>query len=268
MRTLTDWKHFDTMAEARALSDYTVLKWDGITAEEARVLALHAFHRGWHAVGDYFESMTVKGFPVSALDLHALRNKKLQDLGYEQRDIIFDKVSNLYMSLAFAATSLPKPPDSASMIKPLHSEALDKLGHHLSKARLKGWKSFRGTEGPEVSQKDCDLFQGISVEGTHGPDFITWTSLQYLKTGVSKYGDDAFKVLVSAMYSHGVKSRSLVNGEALGEALLSIDVNQKIALANAKVDVASVPIATRLLAGNKDINWVALPDYAQSFNLG
>lgn len=268
MRTLTDWKDFDTTAEARALSDYTVAKWDGITAEEARILALHAFHRGWHAVGDYFEATTVKGFPVSAIDLHGLRNKKLKDLGYEARDIIFDKVCDLYMRIAFLSTQAPKPPYFETMVNPLHAEALEKLGNHLSKARLKGWKSFRGTSGPEVTQEDCDLFKGISVDGMQGPDFITWTSLQYLKTGVTEHGDDAFKVLVSAMYSHGFKSRCRVNGEALGEALLSIDVNQKIVLRNAKVDVASVPIATRLLSSTKDINWVDVPSYAQSFSLG
>lgn len=266
MRKLLDWKDIDTLAEAKALADYTFSRWDGITLEEAQTLALHAFHRGWDAVGDYFDLTTFQGEMVNVYDLYHRRTGTLKDLGYEPRDIIFDKVTDLIMKVSQLSMSVQRPPDFSTIVDPLHAEALEKLGAHLANARLKGWDSFKGGNGPEVTQADKDAFDGIAVRGP-GPDFITWTSLQYLKAGVDEHDDDAFKVLVSAMYSHGFKVRCRVNSEAIGATIASINIHQKIALGEDKVEVANIPIARRLLAEVDDIEWVDVDSVSNTLAL-
>lgn len=263
MRTVTDWQNFDTHQEAKALGDYITAKWDGITAAEAQTLALHAFHRGWDAVGEYFDNQTVNGLPMWSAEKYQDRIRLMDKLEFSPLMRSNDSVLKVLVGLSRLERRVQRPQSYDEGVTPLVQEALQNLGSHLKKMRPKGWSGARASVYKQ-NKHDQELFDGVITHGPVGANFLEGTSLAYVKSGVSNHGDDPFTLLVGFMYAHGFKTHAMANGEAMGKVVQSIDPNQPYVGPRTKVKMVHEPFVEGLLqkydkAVLKNIDWFSVP---------
>lgn len=244
MKTQLSWQ-FDTKAEVLALAEHVAATWDGITFDEAHALAEQSFNLGWKTVGDHFDGMTVNGAQYFPPWME--RNKLLMGLGYTAGQVYTDSVCKLLTEASMLSRYRVTPPYYEESGAPeLIPAALKKLGSHLQKARPKGWRSARPPQ--PVGEADYAAFHGHKTRYCGAPDFVGRISLAYLKPGVDEHDDVPFDVLVQAIYAHGYLLHEMVNAEALGVALASIDTEQPYVGPNMRIQVTAVPLFQRYLA--------------------